>query len=261
MNAFTLKNLFATYSGNNYSLKNISLEIHANSFTSVIGQNGSGKTTLLKILAGIQKYSGSAQFQNYEINSISRKNFSRSVSFMLSAKNFNPAYPFTVQEIISMGRLPYRNLFSGLNSQDKKIIFDSAEITHVTHLLNRNITSLSDGEKQLVLFACILAQNTDIILLDEPTASLDPDKSAKIFHILRKLKNNGKTIIAAIHDINSSFAYSDFYVALKNGVLISHGQIHNINSEVLRDIYDSNFIPYVNYFNQERDDLMWCAVP
>ena len=211
----------------------------------------------LKILSGIQKYSGNVKLQNQEVKNIPRKKFSRSVSFMLSSKNFNPSYPFTVYEIISMGRLPYRKLFSDLNSQDKKIILESAEKIHITHLLSRNITSLSDGEKQLVLFACTLAQDTDIILLDEPTSSLDPDKSVKIFHMLKEFANHKKTIIAAIHDINSSILYSDFYIALKNGELISHGKTENINSKILHDIYDSNFI---SYFNQERSDSIWRAV-
>lgn len=116
--------------------------------------------------------------------------------------------------------------------------------------------TLSDGERQLAFIACSLAQDTSIILLDEPTSALDPDKSAKVFALLKRLSDNGRSIIAAVHDINLSLSYSHYYIALKEGRLISHGR--KISGDVLRELYGAEFIPYHNY---ERNDSMWRALP
>ena len=245
---YTIKNLYTDYK-KNLILKNLSLEIPEGLVT-LIGSNGSGKTTLLNVLAGLKKYSGNVLLDGHEVKNISRKNFARSVSFVMSSKNFKPSYSFTVKEIISMGRLPFQNLFSRLSSDDEELIYNAASTLKISHLLTRNITTLSDGERQLTFIASALAQDTKIILLDEATNSLDPDKAARVLEILEK---SGKNIIMAVHDINIS---SDYYVALKNGNLISHGKF--LNESLLEELYNSKFI---SYFNSERDDLMWRALP
>lgn len=202
------------------------------------------------------KYSGSLKLSGQEVKHISRKNFAQSVAFVMSGRNFHPSYPFTAREIIALGRMPFTGLFSRMTQHDSDIIAHSAEIAGVSHLLARDIMTLSDGERQLVLLASGLAQDTRILLLDEPTSSLDPDKSAKVFALLRNMADDGKTIIAAVHDINASLSYSDYYIALRNGVLISHG--HKITHEVLKDLYGAEFI---SYYNHERNDVLWRALP
>ncbi len=250
-----VKNLYSGY-GKNIILKDISLTQERGTLTSLIGANGSGKTTLLRVLAGLHNYSGSVMLSGHEVRNISRKNFARSVGFVMSGRSFSPSYPFSVREIVAMGRMPFTGIFSRLNHNDEKIIARSAEITGITHLMGRNIMTLSDGEKQLVLIASGLAQDTEILLLDEPTSSLDPDKAAKVFALLRRLADNGKSIIASVHDINISLSYSDCYIALREGVLISHG--HKISRDVLKSLYGADFIPYSS---NERNDSMWRALP
>lgn len=251
---YTVKNLVTGY-GKNIILRDLSLEIKPG-LTSLIGPNGSGKSTFLKVLAGLKGYSGSVILNGHEVRNISRKKFSFSASFVMSDKNFRPSYPFSVREIIAMGRLPYRGLFSGLTKNDNEIISRSSEMLGISHLLERDIMTLSDGERQLVFIACSLAQDTGVILLDEPTSSLDPDRSARVFELLKSLAVSGKTIIAAVHDINISLSYSDYYIALREGKLISHGR--KINAEILRDLYGTEFI---KYRNNERNDEMWRALP
>ncbi|MBR0233239.1 MAG: ABC transporter ATP-binding protein [Synergistaceae bacterium] len=246
-----INNLSSGY-GKDLILKNLSLEIPSGLVT-LIGSNGSGKTTLLNVLAGLKNYSGNVLLNGKEVKSISRKKFARSVSFVMSSKNFKPSYSFTVKQIISMGRLPFQNLFSRLSSYDEELIFKAASTLKISHLLSRDITTLSDGERQLTFIASALAQDTEIILLDESTNSLDPDKASKVIEILKSLANLGKNIIMAVHDVNIQ---SDYYVALKDGNLISHGK--KLNSEILENLYDTKFIPYSN---SERDDLMWRALP
>ena len=147
-------------------------------------------------------------------------------------------------------------LFSRLSHYDNDIISSSADLLGISHLLSRNILTLSDGQKQLVLIASVIAQNTHTILLDEPTSSLDPDKSALVFSLLRKLADNGKCIIAAVHDINASMPYSHGYFALKNGVLLSQG--HKLSHNVLAQLYSTEFMAY---HNTEGDDTLWRALP
>ena len=251
---YSLKNLSASY-GKKSVLKNLSLDIPPG-LVSLIGPNGSGKSTLLRVLAGLMAYSGNVLLHGREVMRFSRREFSRNAAFVMSCNNFRPSYPFSVREIIEMGRLPYRGIFTRLTRSDIGAVNQSAEILGINNLLERDIMTLSDGERQLALIACSLAQSTRIILLDEPTSALDPDKAAKVFALLRRLADDGRSIIAAVHDINLSLSYSDYYIALRGGELISHGP--EISAQVLHDLYRAKFIPY---HNKERNDSMWRALP
>ena len=252
---FTLKNLSAGYI-HTHIIKDLSLTFQDSSLISLIGPNGSGKTTFLRVLAGLLRYSGSVCLNASEIHSIPRKLLSRSVGFAMSTGNFHPSSAFTVREVIAMSRLPYMSMFSRLSHYDNDIISHSADMLGISGLLSRSILTLSDGQRQLVLIASVIAQDTHTILLDEPTSSLDPDKSAMVFSLLRKLADNGRCIIAAVHDINASMPYSHGYLALKDGVLISHGD--KLSHEVLTTLYGTEFM---SYHNKEGNDKLWRALP
>ena len=251
---YSVRNLFAGY-GKKLVLRNITLDIPSG-LVSLIGPNGSGKSTFMRVLAGLMGYSGNVLLHGREVRNFSRREFSREVSFVMSGGTLRPSYPFTVREIIEMGRLPYRGIFSRLTHSDNEAITRSAEILGISHLLERDVMTLSDGERQLAFIACSLAQDTGTILLDEPTSALDPDKSAKIFALLRTLADGGRSIIAAVHDINLSLSYSDSYIALKEGEMISSGP--EISGHVLSELYGTEFVPY---HNEERNDSMWRALP
>ena len=254
---YCIKNLCSSY-GNKIILNDLSFNIPSGSLVSLIGPNGSGKTTLMRVLSGLKSYSGSVMLNGHEVKNISRRNFARSLSFVMSGRTFNPLYPFRVHEIISMGRMPFMNHFSGLTHEDMNIIMKSASLTGIHNLLERNIMTLSDGERQLVMIACGIAQDTDIILLDEPANSLDPDKSARVYALLRELSQNGKSIIASVHDVNVPREYSDYYIALKEGRLIAHGDIDELNEDILHELYG---VKFKAYYDNERNGLMWRALP
>jgi len=244
---YRLENLALSYE-KKLILKNISLEIPCG-LVSLIGPNGAGKTSLLRVLSGLEKnYSGRVFLNDRDIKKISRKNFSRVLSFVMSNKNFRPSYSYSVREIIALGRLPFTGLFGRLKNYDRELIENAAELLKISNLLSRDIMTLSDGERQLVFIAAAIAQDTEIILLDEPTASLDPDKTAQIFALLKKLSSEGRNIIAAVHDINIASSYSDFYIAIKNGGLIFNGK--ELNQKILKDLYGVDFIK----------TLMWRAL-
>ena len=156
-----------------------------------------------------------------------------------------------------MGRLPHKNLFDRMKSDDENLIINAAKRLEIEHLLTRNIMSLSGGEAQRVLIACVLAQDPPVLLLDEPTSALDPNQAAKVFKLLRELvKLEHKTVIVVVHDINTSLEFSDYYLALKSGELISQGEIKNLDLNILRNLYNSDFEAYHN----ERGDVMWRAL-
>ena len=247
---YEIKNLCADY-GKNRVLKNLNFRVPSGALISLIGSNGSGKSTLLRVLAGLKNYFGSVKLNSHEVRDIARKKFARSVSFVMSDKNFRPSYCYSAREIIALGRLPYMSLFSRLTGFDEALIIKSAETLRISHLLERDITSLSDGERQLTFLAAALAQDTEIFLLDEPTSALDPGKSAGVFEILQSLTREGRTVIAAVHDINLSLAYSDYYLGLRDGELISFGKCENLDSKILRALYDSEFV----------ESQMWRALP
>ena len=234
-------------------LHDISLSVMSRSLYSLIGPNGSGKTTLLRVLAKLIKYSGSVIINNEEIARINTKNYARLVSFAMSAQTFKPSYPFTALEVLNMSALSSRSPFTFSPSvHERKNIMNAAELLNITHLLNRNILTLSDGQRQLVLVASAIARNTPVLLLDEPASSLDPDKSAHLFRVLRSLADDGRCIIAAVHDVNSSLHYSDGFIALKNGKL--HSQGAHINAQILSELYGVEFDEYINVKGR---NLIW----
>ena len=240
--------------GEKVILKNLSLSIPSG-LVSLIGANGSGKTTLLRVMAGLESYSGRVELQGREVRKFSRKKISRALSFVMSDKRFRPSYSFTVREIVAMGRLPFLGMFGRMTARDFELVERAAELLSISHLMSRDMMTLSDGERQLAFIAAALAQDTEIILLDEPTASLDPDRSAMVFSLLRRLADDGRSIIAAVHDINVASVYSDFYVALRGGGLVFSGG--SLNEKNLCELYGAEFVPY---HNNERNDVMWRVV-
>ena len=251
---FSLHNLSSGYT-NHVVLKNLSLAVSNHSLTLLIGPNGSGKSTLLRVLAGLLSYSGSAALSGSEIRDIPRKSFARSVSFMQSLSSISSSHSFTAEEIIFMSRLPFTSLFTGSDGRDDSRVMNVAQTLGISALLSRKFSSLSDGQKQLTLLAAALAQDTPVILLDEPTSSLDPDKSAMVFSRLRSLAENGRCIVAATHDYSASF-FAHEYIALKNGMLVSQGR--TLSEQVLSELYDAEFVPY---YDKKGSDILWRALP
>ena len=231
-------------------LKGVSFSLRTHSLTSLIGPNGSGKTTLLRVLSRLNKYFGSVMLNGREITSIPRKEFARYVSFTMSAQNFHPHYPYTVSEILQL-HLQLQNV-----PVNRDAINHYADVLGVTNLLFRSVLTLSDGQRQLALIAASLAQDTPIMLLDEPASSLDPDKAALVFSLLRSLAQQGKCIIASSHDINTAAAFSDEYLALKDGVLLSQGR--KLDAALLHELYGVAFSPY---YEMKGTDPMWHVSP
>lgn len=251
-NGYRLESFSAGY-GSVPVIKEIDCDIALGRFTCLIGPNGCGKSTLIKTLCGVLPYSGSLTLDGREVSSISRREFGRITGVVQQNASFN--YRYTVYEVIGMGRLPHKNIFSRLNEADDARILSSAEKTGVENLLFRDISALSGGERQRVMIAMLLAQEPEIFLLDEPTSSLDPKHGIEIFSMLKELCASRKTVIAAVHDINTVARYADNFIAIKDGKFIANGPAAELDGEVLKLLYDTDFVPYVS----KRGDVTWHA--
>ena len=240
--AVDVKNLNYYY-GKTLILSNVSFFVPENNFFIIIGPNGSGKTTLMKILAGIIKpQQGKLKILGAPAESYSRKKLARHISFV--PQTIAEDFPFTVMELVLMGRSPYLGLLGLESGKDKEFAMQALSFTGVEHLAKRRIDKLSGGERQRVFIARAICQDPDIILLDEPTASLDIAHQIRIMDLLEKLKEKKKiTVIMVSHDINLAAMYAGSLLLLKDGKILNLGIPEDvINFQTLEETYGCTVI-------------------
>ena len=249
MYALQVKNLSFNY-GKKIILKDISLNIEKGKFVSIIGPNGSGKSTLLKNLNHIHKpKSGKIQLEELDIKKIKPRELAMKIA--LVPQNTIIDYEFTVEDIVLMGRHPYKGRFQKEDENDYIIVNQAMEMTNTLHLKDRIITEISGGERQRVIIAKALAQNPAIILLDEPTSHLDINHQIEILNLLRKLnQDKGTTIIVVIHDINLAARYSDKIVILNEGKIVDVGSPDDvITKKNIESIYNIDVVIEKNKYS------------
>ncbi|QTA37531.1 ABC transporter ATP-binding protein [Thermosipho ferrireducens] len=220
-------------------VKRISMEIKPGEIVSIIGPNGSGKSTILKVLSRLLKPSGGvAYLDGYDIQHLPTKEVARKLS-ILSQHN-NAPYDFTVKEIVSFGRAPYKKWYEITSSKDEEIIEWALEVTKLTHLANRFVNTLSGGEKQRAWIAMTLAQKTKVLLLDEPTTYLDIAHQLEIMELLYEInRKHGVTVIMVLHDLNQAARFSDRMFAIKDGKLVASGTPNEIlTKEMMKKIFN-----------------------
>ncbi|MEG0070187.1 MAG: ABC transporter ATP-binding protein, partial [Cetobacterium sp.] len=189
-------------------LKNISFSINQGEIIGLIGVNGSGKTTLLKCLNRVNiPSSGLIKISGESIKNMTQKILAKKIALM--SQNTNISLPFNCLEIVVLGRYPHLVKGKSYTDKDYKKSKKYMELTDTIEFKDKNISCLSGGERQRVLFSKVLAQETEIILLDEPTSSMDIYKQEQIFRICKTLSQEGKTIVTAIHDIRMAAKYCD----------------------------------------------------
>ena len=228
--------------GDTIILDSVSLHIYDDEYLSVIGPNGAGKTTLLKCLMRIYTGGkGSISLNGRPIERYSRKELARLISYVPQSIGNN--LPFTVEEFVMMGRYPHLSPFTTFGEPDMKAVRDALNLTGTDSLEDRHLSTLSGGERQTIYIAAALAQGARIMLLDEPTAFLDPRHGDDIHRILRRIKaETGVTIITVTHNINNAALESDRVAVLKNGTIVFSGNAPEImTNEVLRPVYGKKF--------------------
>lgn len=224
--------------GNVQILKNISIEFEQGVFYGIIGPNGSGKTTLLDVLCGYKQQTfGEIIMGGKPINNYSKRILAKLVSLVPQA--FDIPFPFTVEDVIKMGRHPFRKRFTALTEKDIQIIDEVIEILALSPFLNRDFTTLSGGEKQRVIFARALVQDTPLIFLDEATSNLDPYFCHSLLIVLERwVKKRRKTVVSVFHDLNLASLYCDELLMMKAGQVVKKGETsHIINAMNIEEIF------------------------
>lgn len=220
-------------------LNNLSLELKCGKITSLLGANGSGKTTLLQLITkNLRAKTGEILIACKNIEDISLKSFAKSVA-IVHQKNTAPE-DITVERLVSYGRLPYTSMLkSSLDEENQTYVERALKLTDMETLRHRELGSLSGGQRQRAFIAMALAQNTEILLLDEPTTFLDVRYQLEILRLVESLnRDEGITIIMVLHDINQALHYSDEVVGLKDGEILFSGKPEKvINAKSIEGLY------------------------
>jgi iron complex transport system ATP-binding protein len=225
-------------------LHGISARFEPRKIHGIIGPNGSGKSTLLKNICRIwEPQSGSIVINGKDYTEIPRKELSTLVT--LVPQNTTIGFPISVFDIVSMGRNPHLGRFEGVREKDREIIERALQQTNIYALKDRNINELSGGEGQLAIIARALATEASLILLDEPTSELDVKHTLEIVEILYELREQGKTILVTIHDLNLARKFCDTISILCRGKLFYSGTPQDAFSEEnMKQVFEVNVREY-----------------
>ena len=224
-------------------LKDVSLSIHDKDFISILGPNGSGKTTLIKALTGLIKpVSGNVKLNGKPVHLYKRREFARYVSFL--PQNPSVTLPFLVKDIVMMGRFPYLGRFEMEKGSDIDAVEEAMKIMDIHPLSKRHLMELSGGEMKRVFIAQAVAQQSDILFLDEPTANLDINYQLEIFKLLKNFNEQmEKTVVLITHDINHAARYAKHIILLKDGAIVKSGSAEDIiNNTDLSNLFNTDII-------------------
>lgn len=219
-------------------VKELSIEIPDQQVTTIIGPNGCGKSTLLKSLTRIiSPASGSILLDGKHISKENTKKLAKKMAILPQSPE--SANGLTVGELVSFGRFPYQNHFGRLSKRDYEVIDWALEVTGTIDFKYRQVDSLSGGQRQRVWIAMALAQESEIIFLDEPTTYLDMAHQLEVLELLQQLNIDQKrTIVMVLHDLNQAARFADYIVALKDGQVVKSGTCEEvITPSVLKDVF------------------------
>lgn len=238
MNCITTKNLNISY-GNIDIVKDLNLNIPKGKITTIIGANGCGKSTMLKTIGRIiNPKSGNIFVNGKDIHNQNPKDLAKEMAVLPQS----PQAPsgLTVEELISYGRFPHQSGFGKSKKEDKNIVKWALEVTGILEFKDRDIDDLSGGQRQRAWIAMALAQETDILLLDEPTTYLDLAHQLEILKLLEELnKNEGRTIVMVIHELNNAARFADHMIGVKKGKIVCEGSADEVmTKENLREIFN-----------------------
>lgn len=218
----SLKELQFAYQPGVTVLRGVSFDVQAGSVSAILGPNGAGKTTLLRLVLGLLRPgSGSIILNGLPIREYTRREISRWIALVPQRESV--LFDYSVLEFVTLGRAPYLGALEQPGTADIKIARQAIEQLDISHLAARAIPELSGGELQLVLVARALAQQTKILLMDEPTSHLDLSNKFRVLDIMRLLANEDKTILFTTHDPEAASATADGLVLVRDGQVLDAG--------------------------------------
>ena len=202
-------------------LNNINLHLPPNTVTALIGKNGCGKSTLCECINNTLKYSGDIFFQEKSLAKLPAEDRAKHISF-LPQKTELAHIP--ISELVAFGRKPYRSVFSSLTANDLHLINLALEKLHIEHLKDNFLDRISGGERQKAYLAMMLAQDTEVMVLDEPTTHMDIAAEHSFIKMLADLGHNEKkTVLIVMHDINTAIKYADRIAVMDDGQIVFCG--------------------------------------
>lgn len=240
MKSIETKNLYIAYD-DTLIVRELNMQIPEGKITSIIGANGCGKSTILKAVGRILKpKKGVVHLSGQDISKLPTKEIAKKMAILPQT----PTAPsgLTVGELVAYGRFPHQKGFGNLTEEDKRIVKWALTATKLSEFERREVDALSGGQRQRVWIAMALAQQTDLILLDEPTTYLDLAHQLEVLKLLYELNRNQKcTIVMVLHDLNLAARFSDYIIAIQKGAIIKHGTPEEVMTpEVLRRTFNIN---------------------
>ncbi|EPY2272270.1 ABC transporter ATP-binding protein [Clostridium sporogenes] len=240
MNSITTTNLAIAYE-DKLIVDGLNMNIPKGKITTIIGPNGCGKSTVLKTIGRIlEPKEGLVYLNGDDIRNLSTKEVAQKMAILPQSPQAQGG--LTVGELVSYGRFPHKKGFGKLSPDDKKVIEWALDITKLTEFEVTMVDNLSGGQRQRVWIAMALAQQTDLILLDEPTTYLDMAYQLEVLELLYNLnREESCTIVMVLHDLNLAARFADYMIAIRSGSIISHGTPEEImTKKVLKDTFNIN---------------------
>lgn len=220
-------------------VRNLNIEIPTGKTTVLVGANGCGKSTLLRGLAKLLKpQSGIVYLDGKNISQLKAKTVAKKLGMLPQSPTATEG--LTVRDLVAMGRYPYQSWLQQWSTGDEQKVAEALEIATMTELADRALDNLSGGQRQRAWIAMVLAQDTDILLLDEPTTFLDLSHQVELLDLLDELQENrGKTIVMILHDLNLSCRYADYLVAIQQGKIYATGTPDQVmTEEMVREVFN-----------------------
>jgi iron complex transport system ATP-binding protein len=215
----------------------LDLQVPPGQITALVGPNGCGKSTLLRGLSRLLKpRDGSVYLDGKAIHALSTKDVARQIGILPQS----PVAPegLTVHELVAQGRYPHQGWLQQWSTEDERIVRDALAITTMTDFSDRPLDTLSGGQRQRAWIAMSLAQQTEILLLDEPTTFLDLAYQLEVLDLLHDLNEQGRTIVMVLHDLNQACRYADHLVAMRQGAIVAQGAPSLIvDAALIRDVF------------------------
>ena len=234
-----IKNLTIGY-GERHVVSDVNASIHEGEIVGIIGRNGAGKSTLLKTIRGLlPKHSGELTYLGKKLEEYNEKELACKVAYL--QQHVEVGFGYTGQDIVLAGRYPYMKWYESESEADKQLALDCMDYTGTLELADKPVTEVSGGQKQRILLAKVLAQQTPILFLDEPTTGLDMVYQEEIFRFAKELAQMGKTILMVVHELNFAAKYCSRILLLGEGKLLADAPPEKaFTEELLSRAYDAD---------------------
>jgi iron complex transport system ATP-binding protein len=234
----TIDSVSFAYDPSTPALKSVDLAVVSRESVALIGPNGSGKSTLLKVVSGVLRPDrGTVRLDDSPIDSLSARQVARRLAMVEQERSIG--FDFTVREVVAMGRIPHRGRFARESGDDRRAIDHAMELADVRRLADRSIRAVSGGERQRVYLGMALAQEPEVLLLDEPTTHLDLRHQVQFMTIVRERADEGMTVLIAIHDLTLAAQAADRIALLSEGrVFVTGSPREVLTPSNVRRVFD-----------------------